>query len=98
MGLNVAQQKVLDYCRRPRTSEQIAEHLSLAMSTVHKSLRVLQRLHLLDKHQDAPNRKATYVAADLEGRSIDRHLDELFSANQGYMNYMGVSAHNPFNL
>jgi predicted transcriptional regulator len=98
MSLTVGQQKLLAYCRQPRTSEQIAEHLGLATNTVYKSLRLLQRLGLLDKHTDAPNKKARYEAVDLGGRTLERHLDELMSASHGYVQYKGVPAHNPFNL
>jgi predicted ArsR family transcriptional regulator len=98
MGLTVKQQKTLDYCRHPRTSEQVASYLGIELNGVYKHLIVLQRLGLLEKVAEHANSKAIYQAADLGGISIDRHLDELVSASQGYITRKGPAAHNPFNL
>lgn len=98
MGLTVQQQKALDYCRQPRTSEQVASYLGIEVNGVYKHLIVLQRLGLLEKVAEHATSKAIYQAADLGGMSIDRHLDELMSASQGYITMKGPAAHNPFNL
>jgi predicted transcriptional regulator len=98
MGLTFTEQKTLDYCRQARTSEQVASYLGIDLNSAYKPLRSLQRLGLLEKLAEYPNSKAIYQAADLGGRSIDRHLDELVSASQGYIKPTGPQAHNPFNL
>lgn len=98
MALSDTESKALSYCRRPRTAEQVAEHLDMTTNSAYKPLRSLQRLGLLEKQSQQPNMKASYLATDLAGRSIADHLDELVASSGGYIQYTGVPAHNPFNL
>lgn len=98
MALTDTESKALHFCRRPRTAEQVAEHLDMATNSAYKPLRSLQRLGLLEKQSQQPNMKASYLATDLGGRSIGDHPDELVASSGGYIQYTGVPAHNPFNL
>ena len=52
--LTKTHEKVLAYCRQPKTSKQIADHLGITMSAIYHHLRLLQRLDQLEKLQ-APN-------------------------------------------
>ena len=47
--LSELQNKILAYCRKPRKSTDIAEHIGSSMSGTYKSLRLLQRLDQLEK-------------------------------------------------
>jgi hypothetical protein len=62
MKLNPTDQKVLDYLHKPRTSEELATYLGRKLPP-YQSLRLLQRLDLVDKHGPYPNAKSTFVAS-----------------------------------
>lgn len=98
MALSETESKVLSFCRRPRTAEQVAEHLDMVTNSAYRPLRSLQRLGLVEKQSQRANMKASYVATDLGGRSIGDHLDDVVADSGGYIRYTGVPAHNPFNL
>jgi len=98
MALTAIEQKTLDYCRLPRTAEQVADHLGMVRNSAYRPLRSLQRLGLLEKVAEHPTSKASFQATDLGGRSIGEHLDDVVVSSGGYIQYTGVPAHNPFNL
>jgi hypothetical protein len=62
MKLNPKDQKVLDYLHQPRTAQEVANHLGYKLPP-YNSLRLLQRLDLVDKHGPHPNAKSTFVAS-----------------------------------
>ena len=62
MKLNPTDQKVLDYLHEPRTAHEIASHLGYKLPPYH-SLRLLQRLDLVDKAGLHANAKSTFVAS-----------------------------------
>ena len=62
MKLNPKDQKVLDYLHEPRTAQEIATHLGYKLPP-YGSLRLLQRLDLVDKAGPHPNAKSTFVAS-----------------------------------
>jgi hypothetical protein len=47
--LSELQNRILAYCRKPRSSVDIAGHMDLSMSGTYKHLRLLQRLDQLEK-------------------------------------------------
>jgi hypothetical protein len=66
--LSDLQQRILAYCRRPRSSVEIAGHHGLSMSGTYKHLRLLQRLDQLERVEPEVshgyNRGITFVATN----------------------------------
>lgn len=91
MMLNKTTQQVFEFVRRPRTAEQVAEHLGLSMSSVYRPLRLLQRLDLVEKTVSAVNLKATYMA--VKGADPYKAIPMVIASSGGY-----IKAHDPFNL
>jgi hypothetical protein len=58
--LSELQNKILAYCRKPRKSTDIAEHIGSSMSGTYKSLRLLQRLDQLEKIEPEVSRGHNY--------------------------------------
>jgi hypothetical protein len=67
MKLNPKDQKVLDYLHQPRTAQEVADHLGYKLPP-YGSLRLLQRLNLVDKHGPHPKAKSTFVQS---GRPLE---------------------------
>ena len=66
------EQKVLDYLRKPRTAQEVADHFGYKLPP-YGTLRLLQRLDLVDKVGPYPNAKSTFVAS---GRPM--HIDPIY--------------------
>jgi hypothetical protein len=47
--LSDLQNRILAYCRKPKSSVDISAHMDLSMSATYKHLRLLQRLDQLEK-------------------------------------------------
>jgi hypothetical protein len=58
--LSPLQNKILAYCRKPRKSTDIAEHIGSSMSGTYKSLRLLQRLNQIVKIEPVVSRGHNY--------------------------------------
>jgi len=80
--LSKLQNDILDYCRRPRTSIDIAGHMRLSMSGTYKHLRLLQRLDQLEKIEPEVshgyNHGITFVATN-RPISIDEQYMQVVS-------------------
>jgi hypothetical protein len=70
--LSETDQKIVEYCCRPRTSTEIAIYARVSMSAAYKSLRLLQRLGLLEKMQvDKPTGHNHGVTFKATGKPIE---------------------------
>jgi len=58
--LSPLQNKILAFCRKPRKSIEIADHIGSSMSGTYKSLRLLQRLDQIEKVQPAISKGHNY--------------------------------------
>ena len=69
--LSETDQKIVEYCRRQRTSTEIAIHARTPMSAIYRHLRLLQRLGLLQKVQkDNPTGHNHGITFRATGKSI----------------------------
>lgn len=73
MKLNPKDQKVLDYLDQPKTAQEVADHLGHKLSP-YGSLRLLQRLDLIDKHGPHPNAKSTFVKSGRPAKIDPVHM------------------------
>ena len=80
--LGETDQKIVEYCRRPRTSTEIAIHVGTTMSVIYRHLRLLQRLNLLEKTQkENPTGYNHGITFRATGKSIeDGWISEYMSA------------------
>jgi len=66
--LSELQNRILAYCRKPRSSVDISAHMDLSMSATYKHLRLLQRLDQLERVEPAVshgyNHGITFVATN----------------------------------
>ncbi len=74
--LSDTDQRIVEYCRRQRTSMEIAMYLGCNTSTIYNHLRLLQRLGLLKKlQQDKPAGHNHGVTFKATGKSIEDGWD-----------------------
>ncbi len=62
MKLTPHQTKALAYLSTPRTSAQLAAHMGWKQESVYATLRLLQRLDLIERISPYERAKATFVA------------------------------------
>ena len=56
------EKRILDYLQKPRTAQEVADHLGHKLPP-YGTLRLLQRLDLVEKHGPHPKAKSTFVAS-----------------------------------
>lgn len=85
--LSETDQKIVEYCLRPRTSTEIAIHARTTMSAIYRHLRLLQRLGLLEKVQkDKPAGHNHGITFRATGKNIeDGWVAEYMSARPQVM-------------
>jgi hypothetical protein len=71
--LSPLQKKILEFCKKPRKSTEIAEHIGSSMSGTYKSLRLLQRLDQLEKVLPAVSKGHNY---DVKFLTISKPAEE----------------------
>lgn len=89
MNLNTRDQTILDFLHKPRTSDEIMNHLG-HLTPPYGSLRLLQRLGLVEKVSAYERAKATFVATGTRSKEA--------IAKVAADPYISISAHNPFGL
>ena len=85
MTLTKHQQKALEYLATPRTSAELAEHMGWKQESVYGTLRLLQRLDLVNRISPYQRAKATFVAT---GKAMA--IDDPYIRPTAGMTVMGV--------
>lgn len=85
-------QKIINYCQKPRTTKEIAEHLGICKDTIYTHLNNLQRNSMIDKIGDGRRRvqPARFV--------VTRQAPVATESTEDYENLVITHAHNPFGL
>ena len=87
--LSDTDQRIVEYCRRQRTSTEIAMYIGCNTSTIYNHLRLLQRLGLLEKlQQEKPAGHTHGVTFKATGKSIEDGWDAEYMSAQPMV--MGV--------
>jgi len=87
--LSDTDQRIVEYCRRQRTSTEIAMYIGCNTSTIYNHLRLLQRLGLLEKlQQEKPAGHNHGVTFKATGKSIEDGWDAEYMSAQPMV--MGV--------
>lgn len=85
MKLTPHQQKALAFLATPRTSAELAEYMGRKQESVYGTLRLLQRLDLVERISPYERAKATFVATGKE-----MAIDDPYIRPTAGMTVMGV--------
>ena len=86
------QQKIINYCQEPRSTQEIAEYLNMNKDTIYTHLSKLQRNGTIEKRGDGRRRvePARFI--------VTRHAPVATESTDNYENLVIKHAHNPFGL
>jgi len=88
MKLTPHQQKALAFMQQPRTSAEVADYMGWKQESVYATLRLLQRLDLVERISPYERAKATFVATG-RAASLDDPYIRPAHPNAG-MTFLGV--------
>jgi DNA-binding transcriptional ArsR family regulator len=86
------QKEILEYCIKPKTSVELAEHFGLSKATIYTHLHTLQRSGKIEKRGDDKRKAAPAIFITI------RQAPKPTPSNGEYENLAITRAHNPFGL